>query len=74
MAPTNPLGKKRPMPLGLPRLYMLMSCWGVREKVSPLMSVGMLLMKVSGTAMLRGSLFTKPWSSDCSQTLQLEKV
>ena len=47
------------MPLGLPRLYMLMSCWGVREKVSPLMSVGMLLIKVSGTAMLRGSLFTK---------------
>ena len=44
MAPTRPLGKNGPIPSGLPRLYMLISCWGVREKVRPRTSVGMLLM------------------------------
>ena len=47
---TSPLGKKPPTPLTLPRVRMLMSCWGVRFLVRPRMSVGMLLTKPSETA------------------------
>ena len=39
---------------------------GVREKVRPLTSVGIMFTKPSGTAMLRGSVLTRPWSSDCT--------
>ena len=63
---TRPLGKKTPMPLGSPRVRMLMICWGVRLRVRPRMSVGMRFTKPSGTAMKRGSVLTMPWSSSCA--------
>ena len=50
MALTSPFGKKAPTPLGLPRVRILMICWGVRLRVMPLMSVGIMLTKLSGTA------------------------
>ena len=41
--------------------------FGVRLKVMPWMSVGMELKKPSGRAMVRGSVLTRPWSSNCSK-------
>ena len=53
MAPSRPWGKKPPTLLGLPAVTMRMTWAGVREKVRPWMSVGMRLMKLSGTAILQ---------------------
>ncbi len=46
--------------------------FGVRLKVMPWMSVGMELKKPSGRAMVRGSVLTRPWSSNCSTTTPIQ--
>ena len=53
MLPSRPWGKKPPVLLREPAVTMRMIWAGVREKVRPWMSVGMRLMKLSGTAILQ---------------------
>ena len=65
---------------GITKRRSILTIWGVRLKVRPLTSVGIRLTQVLGTAMLRGSVFTRPWSStwviahECQSTVQLHST